>query len=74
MSDSFVALWTVDHQALSMEFPRPEYCSGLLLPTPGDLPNPGIEPESLVSPALAGRFVFFFFFTTETPGKPFVGI
>ena len=57
MSDSFVALWTVDHQAhLSMEFPRQEYCSGLLLPTPGDLPNPGIEPVSLASPALAGSF------------------
>ena len=71
MSDSFVALWTVDHQAhLSMEFPRQEYCSGLLLPTPGDLPNPGIEPVSLASPALAGSF----FFTTEPPGKPFEGI
>ena len=38
-------------------------------PTPGNLPEPGIEPESLVSPALEGGF-FFFFFTTMQPGKP----
>ena len=39
--------WAVAHQApLSMGFPRQEYCSGLSLPTPGDLPDPGIEPES----------------------------
>ena len=42
--------WTVAHQApLSMGFPRKEYWSGLRFPTPGDLPNLGIEP---VSPAL----------------------
>ena len=45
-----------------MGFSRQEYWSGLLSPSPGDLPDPGIEP---VSPALAGRF-----FTTEPPGKP----
>ena len=39
--------------------------SGLLFPFPGDLPNPGIEPSSPASPALAGKF-----FTTEPPGKP----
>ena len=39
-----------------MEFSRQEYWGGLPFPTPGDLPNPGIEPTSLVSPALAGRF------------------
>ena len=39
-----------------MEFSRQEYWSGLPFPTPGDLPNPGIEPASLVSPALAGEF------------------
>ena len=33
-----------------------EYCSGLPFPLPGDLPDPGIEPASLTSPALAGRF------------------
>ena len=38
---------TIAHQApLSMEFSRQEYWSGLLLPSPGDLPNPGIEPGS----------------------------
>ena len=37
---------------LSMEFSRQEYWSGLPFPSPGDLPNPGIEPSSLVSPAL----------------------
>ena len=42
-----------------------EYWSGLPFPSPGDLPRPGIEPVSLVSPELAGRF-----FTTEPPGKP----
>ena len=39
-----------------MQFSRQEYWSGLPFPTPGDLPNPGIEPKSLVSPALAGGF------------------
>ena len=46
---------------LSMGFSRQEYWSGLPFPTPRDLPDPGIEPMSLVSPALAGRF-----FTTST--------
>ena len=46
---------TMDHQApLSMGFPRQEYWSGLPFPTSGDLPVPGIELTSLVSPALAG--------------------
>jgi len=48
-----------------MEFSRQGYWSRLPFPTPGDLPDPGIEPMSLVSPALAGRF-----FTTAPPGKP----
>ena len=40
--------WTVAHQApLSVGFPRTEYWSGLLLPSPGDLPHPGIKPTSL---------------------------
>ena len=42
---------------LSMEFSRQEYWSGLPFPSPGDLPNPGIEPMTFISPALAGRFV-----------------
>ena len=50
----FVTPWTVAHQApLSMEFSRQEYWSRLPFPSPGDLPNPRIEPGS---PALAGRF------------------
>ena len=54
------------HQApLSMGFPRQEYWSGLPFPTPGDLPDPGIESASPASPALAGGF-----FTTEPHGKP----
>ena len=52
MSDSFVTMWTVAHQApLSMGFPKQEYWSGLPIPSSEDLPNPGIK---LVSPALAG--------------------
>ena len=47
---------------LSMRFPKQEYWKGLPFPSPGDLPDPGIEP---VSPALAGGF-----FTTVLPGKP----
>ena len=44
-----------NHQApLSMEFSRQEYWSGLPFPSPGDLPNPGIETTSLKSPALPG--------------------
>ena len=60
MSDSFVILWTVARQALP-GFPRQDYWSGLLFPSPRDLPVPGIEP---MSPALAGRFS-----TAEPPGK-----
>ena len=41
---------------LSMEFSGQEYWSGLPFPSPGDLPDPGTKPESLLSPALAGRF------------------
>ena len=45
--------WTVAYQALlSMGFSRQEYWSGLPFLSPGDLPNPGIEPASLASPAL----------------------
>ena len=52
----FVTPWTVTRQApQSMEFSRQEYWSGLPVPSPGDLPNPGIKPMSLTSPALAGR-------------------
>ena len=56
VSDS-ATQWIVTHQApLSIGFPRQEYCSGLPLSTPGDLPNTGIKPESLTSPSLSGEF------------------
>ena len=53
----FVTPWTVARQApLSMGFSRQEYWSGLPCPPPGDLPDSGMEPESLMSPAMAGGF------------------
>ena len=54
----------MDVAPLSMGFPRQEYWGGLPFPSPGDLPNPGIEPVSPTHPALAGEFL-----TTEPPGK-----
>ena len=51
--------------SLSMKISRQEYWSELPFPAPEDLPDPGIEPTSLASFALAGGF-----FTTELPGKP----
>ena len=51
--------------SLSTGFPRQEYWSGLPFPSPGDLPDPGIQLTSPSSPALAGGF-----FTTEPLGKP----
>ena len=62
VSDS-VRPWTAAHQApLSMGFPRKEYWSGLLFPSPGDLPDSGIEPRSstLQKDSLP----------SEPPGKP----
>ena len=59
----FATLGTVAHQApLSMGFSRQEYWSGLPCPSPGDLPDPGIEPTS---PALKADTL-----TSEPPGKP----
>ena len=50
---AFATLWTIAHQApLSTGFSRQEYWSRLPFPPPGDLPDPGTEPESPVSPAL----------------------
>ena len=61
----FANPWTVTCQApLFIVFSRPEYWKGLLFPIPGDLPDPGIEPPSLESVALAGGF-----FTTVPAGK-----
>ena len=53
----FSTLWAVARQApLSIGFSRQEYWSGMLFLPPGDLPDPGIKPTSLMSPALAGGF------------------
>ena len=52
----FATPWTVAHQApLSMGFSRQEYWSGLSCPPVEDLSDPGIEPASLMSPALSGK-------------------
>ena len=59
----FATLWTVAYQARpSMGFSRQEYWSGLPFPSPGDLPDPGIEPGT---PALWADTL-----TSEPPGKP----
>ena len=58
--------------SLSMVFSRQEYWSGLPCTPPGDLPDPGIEPVSLISPALAGRF-FTMSSTWEAPQHKYVG-
>ena len=56
ISDS-VTLWTIAYQAaLSMDFSRHEYWSGLPCRPVGDLPDPGIGPALLMSPALAASF------------------
>ena len=61
----FATPWTVACQApLAMKFSRQGYHNESSFPPPGDLPDPGIKPESLVSPALSGRF-----FTTAPSGK-----
>ena len=58
----FATPWTVAYQASpSMGFSRQDYWSGLPFPSPGDLPNPGIEPGS---PALEAGTL-----TSEPPGK-----
>ena len=62
----FATPWIIALQApLSMEFSRQDYWSGLPFPSPGDLPDPGIEHASPAPPSLVGRF-----FTTAPPGKP----
>ena len=63
----FVTLWMVAYQAPpSMGFSRQEHCSGLPFPSPGDLPDPGIEPGS---PSLQADTL-----TSEPPGKDKVPI
>ena len=59
----FATPWTVAYQAPPfMGFSRQEYWSGLPFPSPGDLPDPGIEPGSTAFQADA--------LTSEPPGKP----
>ena len=59
VSNSFAAPWTIGscQAPLSMGFSRQEYWRGLSRPPPGGHPNPGMEPESLIPPALAGGFL-----------------
>ena len=65
----FSTPWTVALQApLYLGFSSQEFWSGLPFRTLGDLADPGIKPECLASPALAGGFL-----NTETPGKPKLG-
>ena len=63
----FATPWTVAYQApQSMEFSRQEYWSGLPFPSPGDIPEPGIEPRSPTFQADA--------LTSEPPGKTNEGL
>ena len=66
----FSTLQTTACQApLSVGFPKQEYWRGLPFPTPGDLPNPGIEPMSLPSMSLPSTTLAEAFFTTIDTGK-----
>ena len=60
---------TARQAPLSLELYWQEYWNGLSFPPPGDLPSLGIEPKSLVAPALAGKFL-----TTEPPGQPLMRV
>ena len=63
MSDSYVTPWTIARQApQSVKFSRQEYWNGLPFPSPGDLPDPGVEPRS---PTLQADAL-----PSEPPGKP----
>ena len=58
-SDSYATPWAAVRQApLSMGFPRQEYWSGLPFPTPGDLPDPGIEPTSSCISCIGRRILY----------------
>ena len=68
MPNSFATPWAIARQAaISIGFHRQEYWSGLLFPSPGDLPDPGLETASLVSPGLSGRFFITEPFSTRKP-------
>ena len=69
----FVTPWTVARQPpLSVGFLREEYSSGL--PTPGDLPHRGIEPNSFVSPAQTGGFLPLLPLGSSVGGKVVVNV
>ena len=72
MFSNSATLWIIAHQtSQSMGFSRQEYWGGLLCPSPGDFPNPGIKLMSPMTPELQTVFFFFFFFlNTEPPGNP----
>ena len=64
-----VTLWTIAHQApLAMGFSGQEHWSGLPCPPPGDLPDPEVEPMSLMFPALSG-VLFCFVLTKNSSGN-----
>ena len=64
----FVTPWTIVCQApLSMGFPRQEYWKGLPFPPPGELPDPGIKPASLMSPALARQILYQLLYQPQIP-------
>ena len=70
----FVTLWIVARQApLSMGFSRQEYWGGFPCSPPGDLPNPGIEPVSFTTPALASGF-FMTSATWEAPSWGYMSL
>ena len=72
VSDSVIPWTKASQTPLSMGFPRQEFWSRLPFPSPGDLPDPGIEPASLTSPALRGRF-FISCTTWKLPWRSLVG-
>ena len=69
VSDFVIPSTVVCHALPSTGFYSQEYWSGLPFPSPGVLPDPGIEPTSPASPISASRF-----FTTESSGKPIMFI
>ena len=72
MSGTFVTPWTIAHEApLSMGFSRQEYWSGLPFRSPGDIPNPGIEPVSPVFPALTVDSLPLSHMASETSSEEF---
>ena len=68
ISDSAILWATACRAPLSMGFSRQEYWSRLPFPSPGDLPDPGLKPTSLVSPALSGKL-----FTTSAAAVCYTG-